>query len=149
MSLPAELQQAEREVNMPHKILIIDDDPYIVKYIEDILRDNGFVTCSASDGMEGLEVLKREKPDLVTLDLEMPNEWGPRFYRKMVKEAEFKNVPVIVVSGLPGIHLAIKNAVASFKKPFDPNKLLEAIRKTLEEGEGLPSDQTEEAHQDM
>ena len=63
---------------MPHKILVIDDDPYIVKYLVDILSDNGYATCSASDGAEGLELLKREKPDLVTLDLEMPNEWGPR-----------------------------------------------------------------------
>lgn len=117
---------------MAHKIMIVDDDPYIVKYMVDILTDNGYATCSASDGSEALEVLKREKPDLVTLDLEMPNEWGPRFYRKMSKEKEFKELPVIVISGLSGIHLAIQGAVASFKKPFDPNKLIETIRETLE-----------------
>lgn len=117
---------------MAHKIMIVDDDPYIVKYMVDILTDNGYSTCSASDGSDALEVLKREKPDLVTLDLEMPNEWGPRFYRKMSKDEEFKKLPVIVISGLSGIHLAIPGAVASFKKPFDPNKLLETIRETLE-----------------
>ena len=117
---------------MAYKILIVDDDPYIVKYMIDILTDNGYATCSASDGTEAFEILKREKPDLVTLDLEMPSEWGPRFYRKMSKEAEFKNTPVIVISGLSGIHLAIQSAVASFKKPFDPNKLLEVIKATLE-----------------
>lgn len=117
---------------MAHKIMIVDDDPYIVKYMVDILTDNGYATCSASDGSEALEILKKEKPDLVTLDLEMPNEWGPRFYRKMTKDAEFKGLPVIVISGLAGIHLAIPGAVASFKKPFDPNKLLETIRETLE-----------------
>ncbi len=117
---------------MAHKIMIVDDDPYIVKYMLDILTDNGYATCSASDGTEALEVLKKEKPDLVTLDLEMPNEWGPRFYRKMSKDADFKKIPVIVISGLSGIHLAIPGAVASFKKPFDPNKLLETIRDTLE-----------------
>jgi DNA-binding NtrC family response regulator len=82
-----------------------------------------------------MAVLEREKPDLVTLDLEMPNEWGPRFYRKMTKEPAFKDTPVIVISGLSGIHLAIRNAVASLKKPFDPNKLLEIIRQTLGEQE--------------
>ena len=117
---------------MAYKIMIVDDDPYIVKYMVDILTDNGYATCSASDGSEALEVLKREKPDLVTLDLEMPNEWGPRFYRKMSKEKEFKELPVIVISGLSGIHLAIQGAVASFKKPFDPNKLIETIRETLD-----------------
>lgn len=117
---------------MSHKILIIDDDPYIVKYLEDILQDDGFSTCTASNVEEAIGLLKQEKPDLVTLDLEMPNEWGPRFYRKMVQDPEYKDVPVIVVSGLSGIHLAIKNAVASFKKPFNPQELLETIRKTLE-----------------
>jgi DNA-binding NtrC family response regulator len=117
---------------MAYKIMIVDDDPYIVKYMMDILTDNGYSTCSASDGSDALEVLKREKPDLVTLDLEMPNEWGPRFYRKMSKDAELRKTPVIVISGLSGIHLAIPGAVASFKKPFDPNKLLETIRDALE-----------------
>ena len=117
---------------MAHKIMIVDDDPYIVKYMVDILTDNGYATCTASDGSNALEVLKKEKPDLVTLDLEMPNEWGPRFYRKMSKETEFKKMPVIVISGLAGIHLTIPGAVATFKKPFDPSKLLECIRETLE-----------------
>lgn len=122
---------------MAHKILVVDDDPYIVKYMVDILSDNGYATCSASDGGEALEVLRRERPDLVTLDLEMPNEWGPRFYRKMTKEAEFQTTPVIVISGLSGIHLAIRNAVASLKKPFDPNKLLEIIKETLDAPEAV------------
>ncbi len=124
---------------MPHKILVIDDDPYIVKYLVEILSDNGYATCSASDGAEALELLKREKPDLVTLDLEMPNEWGPRFYRRMTKEPEFREMPVIVISGLAGIHLAIRNAVASLKKPFDPNQLLDIIKTTLD-GKGAIGD---------
>ncbi|CCH48178.1 DVU0259 family response regulator domain-containing protein [Pseudodesulfovibrio piezophilus] len=117
---------------MSRKILIIDDDPYIVKYLEDILQDDGFETCAASNVEDALALLKKEKPDLITLDLEMPNEWGPRFYRKMVQEPDHKDTPVIVVSGLSGIHLAIKNAVASFKKPFNPQELLGAIRSALE-----------------
>ena len=116
---------------MAHKILVVDDDPYIVKYIVDILADNGFETCSAAGGREALDVLQREKPDLVTLDLEMPEEWGPRFYRKMTKLDSFRDTPVIVISGLSGIHLAIRNAVASLKKPFDPARLVEIIRETL------------------
>jgi len=117
---------------MSRKILIIDDDPYIVKYLEDILQDDGFTTCTASNVDEAISLLKEQKPDLITLDLEMPNEWGPRFYRRMVQDPDYKDIPVIVVSGLSGIHLAIKNAVASFKKPFNPKELLEAIRNTLE-----------------
>ena len=91
---------------MPKKILTIDDDPYIVKYITEVLSDNGYATCSASSVEEALSVLEAERPDLVTLDMEMPDEWGPRFYRKMSMNPAFKDTPVIVISGLQGIHLS-------------------------------------------
>ena len=70
------------------------------------------------------EVLKREKPDLVTLDLQMPNETGTRFYRNMTKDKEFKDIPVIVISGIPGRHLAVSKPVAVFEKPIDREALL-------------------------
>ena len=76
---------------MAKKILTIDDDPYIVKYITEVLGDNDYETCSASNVEEGLAVLEAEQPDLVTLDMEMPDEWGPRFYRKMTMHPEFKD----------------------------------------------------------
>ena len=57
---------------MPKKILIIDDDPIVVKYLEAVFSDNGYETCNASSTMEGLDVVKKEKPDLITLDLQMP-----------------------------------------------------------------------------
>ncbi len=116
---------------MAKKILIVDDDPIIVKYISNVLEDNGYETCTADDGVKAYEMLKKEKPDLITLDLSMPEEWGTRFYRKMSKEEEFKNIPVIVISGLQGRHLAIKNVVASLSKPFDPDKLIVLVRKTI------------------
>ena len=78
---------------MPKKILTIDDDPYIVKYITEVLSDNGYATCSASSVEEALSVLEAERPDLVTLDMEMPDEWGPRFYRKMSMNPAFKETP--------------------------------------------------------
>ena len=117
---------------MAKKIMVVDDDPQIISYLTTLFSDNGYDVCSASDGEVALSVLEKEHPDCITLDLEMPNEWGPRFYRKMSKDPDFKKLPVIVISGLAGIHLAIPGAVASFKKPFDPNKLLETIRTTLE-----------------
>jgi CheY-like chemotaxis protein len=115
---------------MAKKILIIDDDPAIVKYLEALFNDNGYDTCSASSSMEGLEVVRKEKPDLISLDLQMPGEWGPRFYRKLRKDKELKNTPIIVVSGIDGDH-AIKDAVAYVAKPFDPEKLLGIVKKTI------------------
>jgi CheY-like chemotaxis protein len=115
---------------MPKKILIIDDDPVVVKYLSAVFSDNGYATCSATSSTEGLEVVKAEKPDLICLDLQMPGEWGPRFYRKLRKDKQFRNLPIIVVSGIDGDH-AIKDAVAFVKKPFDPEKLVGIIKNTI------------------
>lgn len=116
---------------MAKKVMVVDDDPNIVKYITAILSDAGYETCSAADGDEAYEVLKAQQPDLITLDLDMPQEWGTRFYRRYSKQPEYKDVPVIVVSGLSGITHSIKSAVAVIKKPFEPEALLDVVRKTI------------------
>lgn len=116
---------------MPKKILVVDDEPQIVKYLTVFLQDCGYETCSAANGEEALEVLRKEKPDLVTLDLQMPNETGTRFYRNMTKDKEFEKLPVIVISGIPGRHLAVSKPVAVFEKPVDRNALLDIIKKTI------------------
>ncbi|MFH1113629.1 MAG: response regulator [Pseudomonadota bacterium] len=116
---------------MAKKILVIDDEPHIVKYITAFLEDSGYETCSASNGEEGMEVLKKEKPDLVTLDLQMPGDTGTRFYRNMTKSKEFKDVPVIVISGIPGRHLAVSKPFAVFEKPIDRDALLDSVRQAI------------------
>jgi len=115
---------------MTKKILIIDDDPVIVKYLEAVFSDNGYATCSASSSMEGLETVRQEKPDLITLDLEMPQEWGSRFYRKLRKDKQLRDIPVIVISGIDGDH-AVKDAIAFIRKPFDPERLIGIVRNTI------------------
>jgi CheY-like chemotaxis protein len=119
-----------QEDGMAKKIMVIDDDPIIVKYLVTLFSDNGYETCSASDGIQALEIVKTARPDLITLDLEMPQEWGPRFYRKLSKDESLKKIPVIVISGLAGEY-AVKDAVAFIKKPFDPDKLLGIVKKTI------------------
>jgi CheY-like chemotaxis protein len=115
---------------MPKKILIIDDDPVIVKYLKAVFSDNGYETCSASSSMEGIDVVRREKPDLITLDIQMPGEWGPRFYRKLRQDKDLRGTPIIVISGIDGDH-AIKDALAFVKKPFDPEKLVGIVKNTI------------------
>ncbi|MCK9239046.1 DVU0259 family response regulator domain-containing protein [Desulfocurvus sp.] len=116
---------------MAKKIMVVDDDRDIVDYLVTLFKDSGYETCSAHDGDQALKMLETERPDLVTLDLEMPKEWGPRFYRKMTQMPEFKETPVIVISGLSGIHLAIKKAVATINKPFDPAQVLGIVKDTI------------------
>lgn len=116
---------------MALKIMVIDDDPNIVSYLTEFFQDNGYETCSAADGSEAMDLVKTENPDLITLDLEMPEEWGPRFYRKLCQDEQFKNIPVIVISGITGSKYAIQKAVASLTKPFDREQLLKIVKDTI------------------
>lgn len=115
---------------MAKKILIVDDDPVVLKYLKTLFDDNGYETSQASDSTSALTLVKAEKPDLITLDLQMPGEWGPQFYRKLMKDDALKDIPVIIISGIAGQH-AVKKAVAYLAKPFDPDKLLGIVKKTI------------------
>lgn len=115
---------------MAKKILIIEDDPIVARYLDKLFRNNGYETCTATSSMEGLEVVKKERPDLISLDLVMPGEWGPRFYRKLRKDKALRDIPVMVVSGIDGDH-AIKDAVAFVAKPFDPDKVLGIVKRAI------------------
>ena len=116
---------------MKKKILIVDDDPNIVDYLVTLFEDNGYETCSANNAQEGFDMAKQEVPDLITLDLEMPGEWGPRLFRKISEEKSLKNIPVIVITGFSGSEHAIGKAVASLTKPFDREELLGIVKETL------------------
>ena len=116
---------------MKKRILIIDDDPNILDYLDALFKDNGYDTSIAKDGKDGLAKAKKDIPDLITLDIEMPGEWGPRFYRHMSKDSKLKNIPVIVISGLSGNAYAVTKAVASLKKPFDREELLGIVKDTI------------------
>jgi CheY-like chemotaxis protein len=119
------------ESQMKKKILVIDDDPKIVEYLVALFEDNGYEIRSAGTAQEALDVAKKMLPDLITLDLEMPGEWGPRFYRKMSQDPELKNTPVIVISGLSGNEYAVGKAVASITKPFDKDELLKIVKENI------------------
>ncbi|MBW1813331.1 MAG: response regulator [Deltaproteobacteria bacterium] len=116
---------------MTKKIMIVDDDPNIITYLTDFFSDNGYQTCAAKNGTEAFTIAQKENPDLITLDLEMPGEWGPRFFRKLSQDSELKNTPVIVISGLTGNQYAIQKAVASISKPFDRDELLQIVKNTI------------------
>jgi len=116
---------------MAKRILIVDDDPVILKYLENLLADNGYETHTATSGIEGTELMEKIKPDLITLDLQMPEEWGPRFYRRMTKNKSLKDIPIIVISGLTGSQYSIPKAVAHLGKPFEAEELLRLIEENI------------------
>ncbi len=114
------------------KILIIDDDPLIRKYLSNLLNDNGYETATAENAKDALDLVGLESFDLITLDLEMPGEWGTRFFSKLAQDKQKKNIPVIVISGMSGNQYAIPKAVASLTKPFDQKELLKIVRDVLQ-----------------
>lgn len=121
---------------MGKKILILDDDPMIVDYLKDLFNDNGYETCFAYNAEDGFDVLKNEKPDLITLDLDMPKITGPLFYVKFRKMEDLKDTPVIVISGMHVPDRSIKKVVAALEKPIDRDELLQIVKDTI--GEGAP-----------
>jgi CheY-like chemotaxis protein len=84
------------------KILVLDDEPNVVAYLETLLQDNGYDTVAAGDGREGMEKARSEKPDLITLDISMPEESGVRFYRELRADPDLAGIPVVIVTGVTG-----------------------------------------------
>lgn len=116
---------------MKKKILVIDDDLNVRDYLVSLFEDNGYEAFVAGDVKEGIRQAKAEHPDLITLDIEMPGEWGPRFYRQLSQEKDLKNIPVIIISGLSGHQYAVVKAVAALSKPFDREELLKIVKDIL------------------
>jgi CheY-like chemotaxis protein len=116
---------------MGQRILVIDDEPDVVMYLKTFLVKHGYDVLTAADGDEALKVAEKDRPDLITLDIMMPRETGVRFYRKIKKDAELKNVPIVVISGMAGRHLAVPKPDAIFEKPADMEKLLDTIQSLI------------------
>ena len=81
-------------------ILVVDDDPDARDFFITVLEDNGYKTVSARDGNEALDRIQEEIPDLVTLDITMPEKSGVGVYRKLREEDAYKGIPVIIITGV-------------------------------------------------
>lgn len=85
---------------MAKKILVIEDEEDVRSYLMTFLEDEGYETLGAGDGDEGLEVAGREGPDLITLDISMPQKSGVRTLRELQEDARTSSIPVIIVTGV-------------------------------------------------
>ena len=81
-------------------VLVVDDDPDTLTYLTTLLEDNGYATVSAKDGNEALQRIEEKRPDLVTLDISMPEKSGVAVYRKLKEEDQLKSIPVIITTGV-------------------------------------------------
>lgn len=85
---------------MSKKVLVVDDDPDIRLFSVSVLEENGYTPLEAADGAQGMEMLKKEKPDLLILDVLMPKKSGVGLYRNIKTDSSLKHIPIIVVSGI-------------------------------------------------
>lgn len=118
------------------KILIVDDDPSIVELLKIVLEDYGFKTVSAYDGEEAIEKIKKERPDLVLLDIMLPTKDGYFVLDEIKKMPEFKILPIVIISAkIREVDISFgiqKGATDYFTKPLDIDKLISRVKELLQ-----------------
>jgi len=120
------------------KILIIDDEEDILLYLAAFFKDKKFGVITASNGKEGFEKALAEHPDIITLDISMPEESGIKALRELQNNPSTKNTPVIIITGVASDFkrfLADRRQVhipeGYFEKPIDRDLLLEKVNELL------------------
>jgi CheY-like chemotaxis protein len=107
---------------MAKNILVVDDEPDVITYFTALLDENGYETRSASNGAEAIAAIREQKPDLVMLDITMPEQSGVKTYRMLKEEDEFEGIPVLIITG---IAKDFKNFISSRKQVPPPDGYLE------------------------
>lgn len=121
------------------KILVVDDDPDFIKITRTILQFQKHEVLTAANGEEGLKVMRKEKPDLVILDIMMSYILdGLDVRRQMAADDDLKDIPVIMCTSLTGERVRSEMpsdeyipASAWIHKPIDPDKLLEQVNSVI------------------
>jgi len=118
------------------RALVIDDDEDVLAYLSAWLEDQGFIVDLAHDGNEAMEKWKAHKPELITLDIVMPQKTGVRFYRELKKNPEYLDIPVIITglqSEFEGFisHRRTAPPDGYISKPFDREELLKTLNQAL------------------
>ena len=120
------------------KILVLDDEKAVAELIKLLLERNGFEVTLAYDGIEGLGIISKVKPDLILLDVLMPRMDGFQFYKKIKEDKNTSGTPVLVMTARGAMRDSFEGlGVESFLvKPFEPEELLAQVKKILSD---LPS----------
>lgn len=118
------------------RVVCVEDEPEMIDLVRLILGRKGFHVIGANGGIEGLETVRREKPDLILLDLMMPDMDGWEVYQQIKADPALRGIPVIVVTAkaqsidkVLGLHIAKVDDYIT--KPFGPQELLESVEKIL------------------
>ena len=119
-------------------ILIIDDEPDTITFFSNLLEDNGYNTITAVNGEDGLAKLNAQRPDLITLDITMPEMSGTKYYRTLRENDAWKTIPIIIITGVSDdfkqfistrSHVPPPDGYIS--KPVEESELIELVNKLL------------------
>jgi twitching motility two-component system response regulator PilH len=129
---------------MSKKVLIVDDDPDVRLFNATVVEESGYTPIEAANGEEGLKIVKKDRPDLVLLDVLMPKQSGIRLYRELKTDKSLIGIPVIMLSGVAKrTFLRSQKALTEFgdkpvpepenylEKPVEPEELAREIKKLL------------------
>ncbi|MEZ5359731.1 MAG: response regulator [Candidatus Zixiibacteriota bacterium] len=120
-------------------VLVVDDEHDVRQYLTMMLEDAGLTVVTAQDGNEALDIIKKQPPDAISLDLVMPGKSGAKLYRELSKHAEWSKIPVLIVTGHARDELGkadLKELTISgpgiyLEKPVKPHNYIAAIKKLL------------------
>lgn len=117
------------------KILVVDDDASIVQMVQFLLQRDGHEVLVARDGQEGLETAQQQKPDLIVLDIMMPEMDGFTVTGNLFKDPEMRKIPILIMTAKGNsrdILELVPNVSAYMSKPFDPDDLRQNVKKLLD-----------------
>ncbi len=131
------IKEKTEEVLHDKKILVVDDEPDILVYFSSVLEDNGAKVLEASDGEEALAIAVKEKPDVITLDLNMPGKDGGWVFEQLRNNPETADIKVCIITGRPELRRLIYDRPVPppegyLDKPVEEDTLLKNIRKIIE-----------------
>lgn len=124
-------------------ILVVDDEPNVREYLAMILQDAGFQVVTAGDGVEALDLIKRDPPDFISLDLIMPRKSGHKLLYELKRDKKLSRIPVLIVTahakddlGKDDLQDLLDNRIMSgpgtyLEKPVNPHSYVQSIQRAL------------------
>jgi len=118
------------------KILLVEDDPFLIDIYTTKLKDSGFAIQVSADGEEAINKIKEEKPDLVVLDVVLPHVDGWEVLNEIKADKELKNIKVVILSNLgqkEEVEKGLKLGATKYliKAHYTPSQVVEEIKKAL------------------
>jgi CheY-like chemotaxis protein len=108
-------------------ILVVDDEPVLRAIVREILHEEGYAVIEAADGRVMLEIMTRERPDLVLMDVMMPGVDGREAYQQLRSRPEHRDVPVVMRSAAVKPHGLDPSMAGFMAKPFDITELVDLV----------------------